>query len=166
MFRISINAPKFFIMAKKKNKKVRNATKRTVDGIDFKSKLEVHCYEKLKENNISAEYENNKFEILPSFEYNGKKIRKMTYTPDFVGKDFIIECKGNPNDAFPLRWKIFKYYLYKNNIQYDLYLPRSKKQVDETVEKIKQNESDNGSSNAKPRRGRKKSTKSDRKPNA
>lgn len=149
-------------MIKKKNKKVKNATKKTVDGIDFKSKLEVYCYEQLKENNIHAEYEKHKFEIIPPFEYDGKKVRKMTYTPDFVGKDFVIECKGNPNDAFPLRWKIFKYYLYKNNIQYNLYLPRSKKQIDETIKNIK-NENfytyDRG--NDKTRRGRnKKSNKS------
>jgi len=120
-----------------KNKKVRNATKKTVDGIDFKSKLEVYCYEQLKSNNIKAEYEKTKFELIPAFTYDNRKVRKMTYTPDFVGKDFVIECKGNPNDAFPLRWKIFKWYLYNNNIQYNLYLPRSKKQIDETIEKIK-----------------------------
>ena len=25
----------------------------------------------------------------------------MTYTPDFVGNNFIIEAKGRPNDVFP-----------------------------------------------------------------
>lgn len=153
----------------KKNKKVKNATKKTIDGISFKSKLEVHCYEQLKSNNIPAEYENHKFEILPPFEYNGKKVRKMTYTPDFVGKNFIIECKGNPNDAFPLRWKIFKYYLYKNNIQYDLYLPRSMKQVDETVEKIKQNgrrtNIHNGKDASSRKKGHKRKNKSSQKGN-
>jgi len=97
----------------------------------------VYCYEQLKSNNIKAEYEKTKFELIPAFTYDNRKVRKMTYTPDFVGKDFVIECKGNPNDAFPLRWKIFKWYLYNNNIQYNLYLPRSKKQIDETIEKIK-----------------------------
>lgn len=139
-------------MAKKKkqsaNKKVRNAKKSVKDGIEFKSKLEVYCYDKLKENNIEAEYEKHKFEIIPSFTYDNSKIRKMTYTPDFVGKNFVIECKGNPNDAFPLRWKIFKYYLYKNNIKYNLYLPRNKKQIDETINKIKYNELVNSKENS------------------
>ncbi len=130
-------------MKRKKNRKVKNATIKTVDGIKFKSKLEAHCYNRLKENNIKAEYEGKKFEIIPAFIYNNEKVRKMTYTPDFVGtyknKKFVIECKGNPNDAFPLRWKIFKYYLYNTRSKYDLYLPRSMKQVDETVEKIKNN---------------------------
>ena len=37
-----------------------------------------------------------------------KKVLGIKYTPDFEGKDFIIECKGRPNDTFPLRWKMFK----------------------------------------------------------
>lgn len=131
-------------MSKKrsKNKKVRNATPLVYDGIKFRSKLEVHCYIKLKENQIAASYEENTFIILEPFIYNGEKIRKMTYTPDFVGKDFVIECKGKANDAFPLRWKIFKYYLYKNDIKYKLYLPRNKKDVDKVVEDIKINYND------------------------
>jgi hypothetical protein len=119
-----------------KNIKVRNATPIELDGIKFKSKLEAYCYLKLKENNIEAVYEENKFIILPSFSYKDKKIHEMTYTPDFVGKKFIIECKGNMNDAFPLRWKIFKYYLFKNKLEYDLYLPRSMTQVDKVISEI------------------------------
>ncbi len=88
-------------MSKRKfqNKKVRNATPLFYDGIKFKSKLEVYCYNKLKENNIKAPYEENTFTIIDNFIYNGEKVRKMTYKPDFVGKDFVIECKGKANDA-------------------------------------------------------------------
>ena len=46
----------------------------------------------------------------------------MTYLPDFVGKNFIIECKGLVTDSFPLRWKIFKYYLKQENKDYKLFL--------------------------------------------
>ena len=119
-----------------KNIKVRNATPTELDGIQFKSKLEAYCYLKLKENNIKAVYEKNTFKIIPSFSYNNEKVREMTYTPDFVGNNFIIECKGNMNDAFPLRWKIFKYYLYNNNLNYDLYLPRSMTQIDKIIKEI------------------------------
>ena len=38
------------------NKKVRNATILEYHGITFKSKLEVHCYKKLKEANIKFQY--------------------------------------------------------------------------------------------------------------
>ena len=40
-------------------------------------------------------------------ERGGKKIRAITYTPDFIGDGFIIECKGRPNESLPL-WA-FKY---------------------------------------------------------
>lgn len=82
-----------------KNKKVKNATPLVYEGIKFRSKLEVHCYIKLKENQIDALYEKNTFIILESFIYDEEKVRKMTYTPDFVGEDFVIECKGKANDA-------------------------------------------------------------------
>lgn len=118
------------------NKKVKNATPLEFDGIKFKSKLEVYCYELLKQNKIQAEYEENKFQILEPFAYNNEKIRGMYFTPDFVGNDFIIECKGFMNDAFPLRWKIFKFYLFKNKLRYELYLPRNKKDVEAVVSDI------------------------------
>ena len=120
------------------NKKVRNATPCEEDGIKFKSKLELFCYRKLKEHNIEAAYEENRYTLLDKFEYNGEKVRAMTFTPDFVGETFVIECKGNMNDAFPLRWKLFKYHLrdifgLKGP---KLYLPRNQKQVLEVIEEL------------------------------
>ena len=75
--------------------------------------------------------------LIPKFEYQGEKVRAMTYLPDFIGKDFIIECKGIMGDAFPLRWKIFKYTLMNSNSNYKLYLVRNKKQVDELINSLK-----------------------------
>lgn len=118
------------------NKKVRNATKTVIDGIEFKSKLEAYCYEQLSKNGIEAKYESQRFTLIHSFKFNEEAVRAMTYTPDFVGEDFIIECKGFANDAFPLRWKLFKYYLYMNKIEVDLYLPKNRKEVDSMVLKI------------------------------
>jgi len=70
-----------------------------------------------------------------------KLIRSITYTPDFVGEHngvrFVVETKGNPNETFPLRWKLFKRYLFERQMENILYLPRNQKQVDETVELIK-----------------------------
>lgn len=118
------------------NKKVKNATPTIVDGIKFRSKLEVYTYEQLKKHNIQAEYESVKFTILDSFRYNGEAVRPMTYTPDFVGEEFIIECKGFRNDAFPLRWKLFKHFLYINKLTFNLYVPRNKREVDEMIKTI------------------------------
>lgn len=126
------------IPKKKKNQgKVRNATPNVYDGIKFRSKLETYTYKKLKEANILAQYEVIHFELIPKFEYNGEKVRAMTYLPDFVGEDFIIECKGLIGDSFPLRWKIFKYTLMKSNAKYKLYLVRNQKQVDQMINELK-----------------------------
>lgn len=109
------------------------------DGIKFRSKLETYTYKKLKEANIAAEYESTHFELIPKFEYNNEKVRAMTYLPDFVGKNFIIECKGLIGDSFPLRWKIFKYTLMQKNLNYKLYLVRNQKEVDAMIAELKNN---------------------------
>lgn len=129
---------------KKQRKKRTNNRGGTVieyDGITFKSKLEVYCYKKLKEHGLEANYEQVTFEILPaiSFEYNDKRSKNvlaMHYTPDFVGDDFIIECKGHANESFPLRWKIFKHYLHNKKLKYYLFLPRRQSDVDKTIKNI------------------------------
>ena len=121
----------------KKQGKVKNAQPNIYDGIRFRSKLETYTYKKLKEAKIPAEYESTHFELIPKFEYNGEKVRAMTYLPDFIGKDFIIECKGFGNDAFPLRWKIFKYVLFQQKSNYKLYLVRNKQEVDQVISTLK-----------------------------
>ena len=119
----------------------RGGTQIEVDGIAFKSKLEVYCYEQLKKHGLKADYEKVSFEILPpiTFKYNDKKnksVRAMTYTPDFVGDNFIIECKGYASESFPLRWKMFKHYLYNNKLNYYLFLPRKKTDIDSMIQEI------------------------------
>jgi hypothetical protein len=121
------------------NKKVKNATPLEYNGVNFKSKLEMYCYKLLKENNIPVEYEVVKFQILDPFVYNDEKVRGMIFTPDFVGDNFVVECKGFMNDAFPLRWKLFKYHLSTHKLRYDLYLPRNKKDVERVVLEIVNN---------------------------
>ena len=121
----------------KKEGKVKNATPTQLDGIKFRSKLEAYTYKKLKEANIYAEYEQYRYMLLPSFIFENKTVRAITYLPDFVGNNFIIECKGFPNEAWPLREKLFKYYLTNNMPNYSFYLVRNQKQVDELVKVLK-----------------------------
>jgi hypothetical protein len=116
--------------------KINNAKSQVYDGIQFLSGLEVYCYQQLKEHNIYVEYEPISFVIIEAFTYGNEKIRPMTYKPDFVGEEFIIECKGWMNESFPLRWKMFKYMLYRNKIIYDIYLPRKRTDVDEVIVQI------------------------------
>ena len=125
--------------SKSTNKKVRNATPTEYDGIKFRSKLEVYTYKKLRESNIYTEYERNRYEIIPAFTFMGKKIRAMTYLPDFVGEDYILECKGYPNDAFPIKEKLFKYYLFLTNSTKKYYVLHSQKEVDEFIKEYESN---------------------------
>lgn len=119
------------------NKKIKNATQLTVDNIQFKSKLEAYTYKKLKEVNINVEYESRKYELLPAFVFNNKKVRPITYTPDFIGNNFIIECKGYPNDVFPFKLKLFYYYLYINNININYYIVHNQKEVDSLIKTLR-----------------------------
>ena len=118
------------------------------DGIQFASGLEKYTYLSLKNNKLFEGYENQVFQLVESFDFrnktyekqaNGKgdyinrgekKILGIKYTPDFVGKDFIIECKGRANESFPIRWKLFKLWLTKNKIGKTLYKPQNQKDVD------------------------------------
>ncbi len=118
------------------NSKVKNATPLTYDSIKFRSKLEVYCYKELKKYNINANYEPITYTVLDSFIFENKKVQGIKYTPDFVGEDFIIECKGWMNDAFPLRWKLFKHFLVRNDFKHRLYLPRNQKDIDEMIKNI------------------------------
>ena len=125
-----------------------------VDGIKFASGLEAYMYKALKAAKIKADYEKRTFEIFEGFDFtnesyerqaNGKgsmvnrgnkKVLSIKYTPDFEGKDFIIECKGRPNETFPLRWKMFKKYVQEHLPNVTLYKPQNQKECDETVKLI------------------------------
>lgn len=120
------------------NKKVKNATRVVIDNINFRSKLEAYTYIKFKEANIYLDYECKRFELLPKFEFQGKKIRAITYLPDFIGNNFIIECKGFKTDTWPLREKLFNYYLYRFEPNIKFYVVHNQKQVDELIKHLKE----------------------------
>lgn len=99
----------------------------------------MYTYKKLREARINADYEQHRFELLPAFvALSGKKYRAMTYLPDFVGKNFIIECKGFPNESWPLRKKLFEYALVRDNLKYDFYEVHTQKEVDTLVLNLKE----------------------------
>ena len=127
----------------------------TFDGITFASGLERYMYQALKKAKIKADYEKRTFEIFEGFDFtnksyerqaNGKgdmvnrgnkKVLGIKYTPDFEGKDFIIECKGRPNDTFPLRWKMFKKHVSRYLRNYKLYKPQRQSECDDVINLIK-----------------------------
>ena len=127
----------------------------TYDNITFASGLERYMYMALKKAKIKALYEGETFELQEAFDFpfesfercgnskgeyknrGNKKILNIKYTPDFVGRGFIIETKGRPNESFPLRWKMFKKIISENKIDpFVLYKPQNQKECDETVRLI------------------------------
>ena len=138
---------------KRKKGPVR-AKKTLVDGISFASGLEAYMYKALKEANIQNQYEGKTFTLFPEFVFdkeayercaNGKgeyknrgnkKVLGIKYTPDFIGNNFIIECKGRANDAFPLRWKMFKRFVHYHLKNTTLYKPQNQKECDMTISLI------------------------------
>jgi len=129
-------------MRKKSRKKGPVQSKKiTYDGINFASGLERYTYMALKKNKLFEGYENEVFQLVEGFNFNNesfekqangkgeytnrgqKKVLGIKYTPDFVGKDYVIECKGRANESFPIRWKLFKLWLTKNKIGKTLYKP-------------------------------------------
>ena len=146
-------------MVKRKSKKRGpvQAKKISYDGINFASGLERYTYMALKKEKLFEGYENEVFQLIEGFNFenqsyekqsNGKgeytnrgqkKVLGIKYTPDFVGKDYIIECKGRANESFPLRWKLFKLWLTKNKIGKTLYKPQNQKEVEATMILIKEN---------------------------
>ena len=130
------------------------ARKVMYNGITFASGLEKYMYIALKKAKIKFKYEGESFILVKSFNVNratyerqnngkgeyidrgNKKILGIKYTPDFVGKDFIIETKGRANDSFPMRWKLFKKHLMETGDNRLLYKPQTNKECDRTVELI------------------------------
>ena len=130
------------------------AKKITHDGIAFACGREKYMYIALKKAKIKFKYEGESFILVKSFKINratyerqnngkgeyidrgNKKILGIKYTPDFTGKDFIIETKGRANDSFPMRWKLFKKHLINIGDNRLLYKPQTNKECDRTVELI------------------------------
>jgi hypothetical protein len=147
-------------MRKRSKKKGPVQAKRiSYDGINFASGLERYMYMALKKAKLKFQYECETFELIEAFEFiteaierqsNGKgeyrnrgnkKILNIKYTPDFVGKDFIIECKGRANESFPMRWKLFKKWMTDNGDKRVLYKPQNQSECDKTIDMILQKQS-------------------------
>jgi hypothetical protein len=149
----------------------------------YKSKLEATCHELLTEAGIPFEYEPITYNLLSSFKYEmpsyekikrkGKKvfteqrphIRAITYTPDFVGSNWIIETKGYETEKFKVQWKLFKKLLKDTNKKVYLFKPTNKTEIKESIQIIK-NLNNYGSEKESVHRNerRRKNVKKSRKP--
>lgn len=149
-------------MRTNENKKVRNATVVIMDGQEFKSKFEAKCYLLLKNSGLKFTHEQEHCVLLEGFQnknvmdwkWNKKnrsfdrkpmyKARMMTYTPDFAvytktGKVYV-ESKGNPNDTFPIKYKMFLKYLSELNdgLSYEYVIVKTIEQMNDVIKKIKE----------------------------
>jgi hypothetical protein len=141
-------------LRRKRKKGPVQAKKVSYDGINFASGLERYMYMALKKAKIKAKYEGETFVLLNGFHFeneayerqsNGKgeyinrgckRILPIKYTPDFIGDDFIIECKGRANESFPIRYKLFKKLVSEQFPHITIYKPQCQSECDETVRLI------------------------------
>lgn len=142
------------------NHKVKNATPLEYNNIQFKSRLEVMIYKTLLQEGFNVQYEPTKYIIWEGFKPNvsfynkdkktrmlkldNKRLIDITYTPDFVFeyKDttIVIEAKGFENDTFPIKKKLFRKWLEKQNSQGNKYIffeIFTKKQLMQAIDIIK-----------------------------
>lgn len=131
-------------MEKNDKKRVRGAQKTQIGKIIFRSKLEAKVYTILKGLKFNPSYETETFTIIDKFEWQGKKYRPTTYTPDIIvnrdGIKYIIECKGFITDTFPLKKKLFVNYLRINNLKdYHYYVIKTSKDLTNLIDIIHKN---------------------------
>ena len=55
----------------------------------------------------------------------------MKTTVDFIGSENY--SGKHPNESFPIKWKLFKYYLKQNNMLVHLYMPKNQSHVEECI---------------------------------
>lgn len=115
---------------KSKNRKIMNATKVSSGGVTFDSKLEKAMYDELTSLNIEFCFK-PKFVIMPGFYYQGKKVREITWTPDFFFErlNLVLDTKGFPDSKFPLKLKLFKRYCTDCGVDYSIWVVKDKRGI-------------------------------------
>lgn len=148
------------------NKKVLNATECFYNGIRFRSKIERASYILLDKSGLNPRYEERTFCLwegrkisVPHYDFHSDRKMKKTvwglnkykllsweYTPDFIcytkdkaGKErmAIIEVKGNPNDVWTYKKKLFLTLLeksYPNSLFFEVH---NQKQLKSAIQVIK-----------------------------
>lgn len=96
------------------NKKIKNATPTIYKGVQYRSKLEVRFAMMLDAEKIPFAYEEETWVVLDKQTYMGKTIRCVTYTPDFIIGNVVVEVKGFRNDVFPLKRKLIIKFINEN----------------------------------------------------
>lgn len=147
------------------NKKVLGTKIKEYKGITFKSTSEYNSYKILENSELEFYYEPEKIKLFDgtklvntklyapnklknkgtydkTLELQTKSLIAITYTPDFkiIYKDYIIyaDIKGNPNDTYPIKKKMFLKYLESLNSKTLFFEPHNMKQVHQMISIIKE----------------------------
>jgi hypothetical protein len=111
-----------------------------VDGVKFDSKLEMKCYNLLKEMEFSFEFQ-KKITLVDKFRYNKEAIRAITIVVDFVldhdGKIIYIDTKGFATEVSKIKYKMLRYML-KDEENTDVVWLHTQKEVSEYLIKLKE----------------------------
>lgn len=125
------------IMRLNKVGKYRNK-KTVVDGVKFDSKLELYCYELLKQNNIHFSFQ-YKVELVPKFKYNQENIRAITMVVDFViyidNSEIYVDTKGLATETSKIKYKMLKNHL-KERVDTDVVWLKNKSEVNSFINQI------------------------------
>lgn len=107
-----------YLKSESKGKNKYGNKKTVVDGIQFDSQKEANFYCELKLLKKAGEIKDfglqEKFELQPGFQKNGKKHRPITYLADFVityhdGTTEVVDVKGMETAVFRMKQKMFEY---------------------------------------------------------
>ena len=108
-------------MSRSKYNVTSSKDKRTFDGIVFDSEVEMKFYRdyllpKYKNGEIRRYELQKTYSLQPSFEYDGKKIKPITYVADFYiewenGSVEAVDVKGFPDSVARMKRKMM-WYLY------------------------------------------------------
>lgn len=94
-----------------------HAKKTVVDGVTFDSKREANRYLVLKgmeeDGTIEDLRRQVRYELVPTFDVDGRHYRPVYYVADFVyvedGKEIVEDVKGMRTDVYKLKSKLFAY---------------------------------------------------------
>lgn len=91
--------------------RIANVKPTEYNGVNYRSTLEANTAKVLDNLGIPFSYEARRITLLEGFHspFQKDKVRAVTYTPDFIIGNIMLECKGFETPE----WKIKRKYVYK-----------------------------------------------------
>ena len=128
-------------MAKNTTYKTRNKygnKQLEIDNIKFDSKLELYCYNMLKQVGLLFEFQ-KKTVLFEKFKYRDQAIREVALIVDFVlkhkGTTYYIDTQGFATDVSTLKYKILRFRL-KEDLYTDVVWLKNQKEVQSFIRKL------------------------------